>query len=65
MISNLYFKIRMTPRKELVQRGVTEHNSANKHDTTIVKLSEKSSTLGLPKYFVADRNFDRQHHLIT
>ena len=54
---------RLTLWKKVIKRWVTANNSANKNDRVMMRVSEKSSMLGLPKYFVG-RNFDQQHHLI-
>ena len=54
----------MTPGKKVITRWARTNNFTNKNDTTMLRASEKSSRLGLPKYFVAGRNFDRQHCLI-
>ena len=57
-------KNRLMLCKKVVKRCDRTHISANKNDRSIVRASQKTSMLGLPKFCVAGRNFDRQHHLI-
>ena len=54
----------LTPRKKVIWWCQGNDISTNKNDMDMVGVSQKSWGLGLPEFFVVDRNFDRQHCLI-
>ncbi len=59
------YNLQIDAEKKVISCWVWNDISANKNDTTKINISEKGLNLKLPKYFVAGRNFDRKHHLIT